>query len=113
MMPLWTDEVFAPIAPVMSFSTDDEAVALVNDTAYGLVNSVITGDEGRGRRVAARLRSGMVHVNDATCIDEASAPFGGIGASGLGGRAGGEANIEEFTQRRWMTTQHGLPQYPY
>lgn len=112
-MPLWTDEVFAPIAPVMSFSTDEEAIDLVNDTPYGLVNAVQTADEGRGLRFAQRLRSGMVHVNDATPTDEASAPFGGLGASGLGGRAGGEANLEEFTERKWISTQHGTPQYPY
>jgi benzaldehyde dehydrogenase (NAD) len=112
-MPLWTDEVFAPIVPVMSFRTDDEAVELVNDTAYGLANSILTADEERGHRLARRLRAGMVHLNDATCIDEATAPFGGIGASGLGGRAGGEANLEEFTERRWYSSQHGRPQYPY
>ncbi len=112
-MALWTDEVFAPIAPVMPFSTDDEALELVNDTAYGLVNAVLTGDEARGERFARGVRSGMVHVNDATPTDEASAPFGGLGASGLGGRAGGEANLEEFTERKWISTQHGAPQYPY
>jgi len=112
-MPLWTDEVFAPIAPVMSFSTDDEAIEIVNDTSYGLVNSVLTENEERGQRFARRVHSGMVHLNDATCIDEASAPFGGLGASGLGGRAGGEANLEEFTERKWISSQHGTLQYPY
>ena len=112
-MPLWTDEVFAPIAPVMSFSTDEEALEMVNDTPYGLVNAVLTGDEARGQRFARRVRSGMVHINDATPTDEASAPFGGVGASGLGGRAGGDANLEEFTERKWISTQHGTPHYPY
>jgi benzaldehyde dehydrogenase (NAD) len=112
-MRLWTDEVFAPIVPVMSFATDEEALELVNDTPYGLVNAVLTADESRGERFARRVRSGMVHVNDATPTDEASAPFGGLGASGLGGRAGGEANLEEFTERKWISTQHGTPQYPY
>jgi benzaldehyde dehydrogenase (NAD) len=112
-MALWTDEVFAPIVPVMAFATDEDAVRLVNDTPYGLVNSVLTGDEARGEWFARRVRSGMVHINDATCLDEASAPFGGLGASGLGGRAGGDANLEEFTERRWITVQHGSPQYPY
>jgi benzaldehyde dehydrogenase (NAD) len=74
---------------------------------------VLTADESRGERFARRVRSGMVHVNDATPTDEASAPFGGLGASGLGGRAGGEANLEEFTERKWISTQHGTPQYPY
>ncbi len=100
---LWTEEIFAPIAPVLVVDDDDEAVAVANDTAYGLVNSVLTGDPYRGVQVARRLRAGMVHVNDATPQDEALAPFGGIGQSGLGGRSGGDANIEEFTERRWLT----------
>ena len=66
-----------------------------------------------GMRVARQLRAGMVHVNDATPQDEALAPFGGMGASGLGGRSGGEANLEEFTQRRWLTVAPGPVHYPY
>ena len=112
-MPLWKEEIFAPIAPVLAFADDDEAVALVNDTEYGLVNAVLTGDEARGQRFARRVRSGMVHINDATPIDEPSAPFGGLGLSGLGGRIGGDANLEEFTERRWITTQRGAVVYPY
>lgn len=112
-MPLWKEEIFAPIAPVLSFADDDEAIALVNDTEYGLVNSVLTGDEARGQRFARRVRSGMVHINDATPLDEPTAPFGGLGLSGLGGRIGGDANLEEFTERRWITTQRGTVQYPY
>ena len=53
--------------------------------------------------MARRLHAGMVHVNDATPQDEAAAPFGGVGASGLGGRSGGDSNLEEFTERRWLT----------
>ena len=66
-----------------------------------------------GMQVARRLRAGMVHVNDATPQDEALAPFGGIGASGLGGRSGGDSNLEEFTQRRWLTVTPGPVHYPY
>jgi benzaldehyde dehydrogenase (NAD) len=82
---LWTEETFAPIAPVLVVGEEDEAVAVANDTEYGLVNSVLTGDSSRGVRLARRLRVGMVHVNDATPQDEALAPFGGVGQSGLGG----------------------------
>ena len=110
---LWREEIFAPIAPVIAVDSDEEALALVNDTAYGLVNSVVTGDLDRGQRFAERCRSGMVHVNDSTCLDEAHAPFGGLGASGLGGRAGGEANLEEFTETRWISVQRGQVEYPY
>jgi benzaldehyde dehydrogenase (NAD) len=112
-MPLWQEEIFAPIAPIMAMDSDAEAVQLVNDSPYGLVNGVLTADEARGMRLAAQLRSGMVHVNDSTCLDEAHVPFGGMGASGLGGRAGGESNLEEFTERRWVSVQRAKSEYPY
>ena len=70
---------------------------------------MLTGDPYRGIRLARRLRAGMVHVNDATPQDEALAPFGGVGQSGLGGRSGGDANLEEFTERRWLTVTDGPP----
>jgi benzaldehyde dehydrogenase (NAD) len=110
---LWREEIFAPIAPVVAFDSDDEALALVNDTPYGLVNAVVTENVFRGRDFAERVRSGMVHVNDSTCLDEAHAPFGGLGASGLGGRSGGDANLDEFTETRWISVQRDRVQYPY
>ena len=112
-MPLWQQEIFAPIAPVIAVDSDEEAIRLVNDTPYGLVNAVLTGNPDRGMQVAAKLRSGMVHVNDSTCLDEAHVPFGGLGASGLGGRAGGESNLEEFTEKRWVSLQRAKSEYPY
>jgi benzaldehyde dehydrogenase (NAD) len=112
-MPLWSEEIFAPIAPVMPVDSEEHAIALVNDTRYGLVNAVVSGDPDRGLRVAGKLRSGMVDVNDSTCLDEAHVPFGGLGASGLGGRSGGEANLEEFTERRWVSLQRAPVEYPY
>jgi benzaldehyde dehydrogenase (NAD) len=110
---LWTEEIFAPIAPITVVADADEAVAVANDTNYGLVDSVLTGDPSTGMQLARRLRAGMVHVNDATPQDEALAPFGGIGHSGLGGRSGGDSNIEEFTERRWLTVTPGPAHYPY
>jgi benzaldehyde dehydrogenase (NAD) len=110
---LWTEEIFAPIAPIVVVDDADDAVAVANDTSYGLVDSVLTGDANAGLQLARRLRAGMVHVNDATPQDEALAPFGGIGQSGLGGRSGGDSNIEEFTGRRWLTVNPGPAHYPY
>jgi benzaldehyde dehydrogenase (NAD) len=110
---LWTEEIFAPVAPILVVDDADEAVAIANDTGYGLVNSVLTGDAYAGLEIARRLRAGMVHVNDATPQDEALAPFGGTGQSGLGGRSGGDANIDEFTERRWLTVNPGPAHYPY
>ena len=69
--------------------------------------------KARGMSIARRLRAGMVHMNDATPQDEALAPFGGIGQSGLGGRSGGDANIEEFTERRRLTVNSAPAHYPY
>jgi benzaldehyde dehydrogenase (NAD) len=110
---LWTEEIFAPIAPIAIVDGAEEAIALANDTGYGLVGAVVGSDVHRATEVARRLNSAMVHVNDATPQDEALAPFGGIGHSGLGGRAGGESNIEEFTERRWLTVSSVPAQYPY
>ncbi|MEY9962605.1 benzaldehyde dehydrogenase (NAD) [Streptacidiphilus sp. MAP12-16] len=110
---LWTEEIFAPIAPIGIVDGVDEAVALANDTRYGLVSSVLGADVHRAGEVARRLDCAMVHVNDATPQDEALAPFGGIGDSGLGGRAGGDANLEEFTELRWRTLSSSPVHYPY
>jgi benzaldehyde dehydrogenase (NAD) len=112
-MPLWTEEIFAPVAPVLAVDSEEEALAVANETSYGLVDAVVTGDPERGRRLARQLGSAMVHVNDSTCLDEAQAPFGGRGASGLGGRSGGESNLHEFTELRWVTVQHEPVHYPY
>lgn len=112
-MALWREEIFAPIAPVLVVDDDDEAVAVTNDTEYGLVCSVLSASNDRGMSVARRLRAGMVHVNDATPQDEALAPFGGARASGLGGRSGGDSNLWEFTEQRWLTVAPGPVHYPY
>jgi aldehyde dehydrogenase (NAD+) len=110
---LWQEEIFAPIAPVRAVESEEEALRETNSTPYGLVNAVLTGDSERGMRFAERIRSGMAHVNDSTCLDEAHVPFGGMGWSGYGGRSGGESNLEEFTERRWISVQRAPSQYPY
>ncbi|WP_394828560.1 aldehyde dehydrogenase family protein [Pendulispora albinea] len=112
-MPIYTEEVFGPVAPVVVVDTEAEALALTNGTRYGLTNAVFTGDVMRGLAFAEQVRSGMVHVNDATCLDEAHVPFGGTGASGMGGRSGGAANLDEFTERRWIGVQRTPVAYPY
>jgi benzaldehyde dehydrogenase (NAD) len=112
-MELWREEIFAPIAPVLAVDDDDQAVEVTNDSEYGLVCSVLSASGDRGLSVARRLRAGMVHVNDATPQDEAIAPFGGFGSSGLGGRSGGDSNLWEFTEQRWLTVAGGPAHYPY
>jgi benzaldehyde dehydrogenase (NAD) len=101
--PAWTEEIFGPVAPVVTFASDDEAVELANSSEYGLAAGVYSRSISRGLAVANRIRAGMLHVNDQTINDEATIPFGGMGLSGNGSRFGGEANLEAFTQWQWVT----------
>ncbi|TPQ21231.1 aldehyde dehydrogenase family protein [Streptomyces sporangiiformans] len=102
-MPAFTEEIFGPVAPIVPFRTDAEAVEIANDTEYGLTAAVHSRSVPRATAVAEQLRTGMVHLNDVSAKDAANAPFGGMGASGNGSRIGGTANLEQFTQWRWMT----------
>ena len=111
-LPAWTDEIFGPVAPVITFDSDDEAVALANSTAYGLAGGVYSRSISRGLAIANRIRAGMVHVNDQTINDEAIIPFGGMGLSGNGGRFGGEANVEAFTEWQWITVRDEPKSFP-
>jgi benzaldehyde dehydrogenase (NAD) len=112
-LPAWTDEIFGPVAPVVPFGSDDEAVALANDTEYGLAGGVYSRSISRGLAIAQRIKAGMVHVNDQTINDEALIPFGGMGISGNGGRFGGEANLEAFTEWQWVTVRDEPKSYAY
>lgn len=103
-MKIHHDEVFGPVTAVHVVDSADEAVALANDTPYGLVAGVITEDLAKGLEVAGRLRTGIVHVNDQTIGDEPQAPFGGVKGSGYG-RFGGQVGAEAFTDTRWVTVQ--------
>jgi benzaldehyde dehydrogenase (NAD) len=109
----WREEIFGPVAPVMTFSDDDEAIALANDTEYGLSAGIFTSSPARGRQIAGSLRTGMAHINDQTVNDDPRTPFGGMGASGNGGRFGGDANLDEFTQWRWITERAVPATYPF
>lgn len=111
-MPAFREEIFGPVAPVIVVRDEDEAVAVANDTEYGLVAAIQTGSVDRGRAVADRLRTGIVHVNDQTLNNDAFAPFGGTGASGNGSRFGSGHSWDEFTQWQWVTLReqaHGFP----
>ena len=112
-LPAWTDEIFGPVAPVVVFDTDEEALALANDSEYGLTGAVYSHSISRGLALAQRFRSGMVHVNDQTVNDEATIPFGGMGASGNGSRFGGPANWDEFAEWQWVTVRDEPKSFPY
>jgi benzaldehyde dehydrogenase (NAD) len=112
--PAFSEEVFGPVAPVLRYSTVDEAVRIATDTEYGLSLGIVTRDPLRGPARADQLPSGIVHINDQTVNDEANAPFGGIGASGTGARFGGAAaNIDAFTETRWVTMRSQPAAYPF
>jgi benzaldehyde dehydrogenase (NAD) len=112
-LPAWTDEIFGPVAPVVTFETDAEAIALANSSEYGLAGAVYSRSISRGLSIANRIKAGMVHVNDQTINDEAIIPFGGMGMSGNGGRYGGEANLEAFTEWQWVTVRDEGRSFPH
>jgi len=110
-MNLFRDESFGPVVGVIRARDEDHAIALANDTEYGLSASVFTRDTARGLRVAKRIQSGICHVNGPTVHDEAQMPFGGVKASGYG-RFGGRAGIDAFTELRWITIETQPGHYP-
>ena len=110
-MTLYQDETFGPVVSVIPFSTDEEAIAIANDTEYGLSSGVITKDEYRGLEIAQKLETGMCHINCSSVNDEPHAPFGGSKSSGVG-RHGGRWATDTFTETRWITLERGGRDFP-
>lgn len=110
-MKLFRDESFGPVVGVIRARDEAHAIALANDSEYGLSAAVFTRDTARGLRVARQIRSGICHVNGPTVHDEAQMPFGGVGASGYG-RFGGKAGIDSFTELRWITIETQPGHFP-
>ena len=110
-MRVYQEETFGPVAPIITVKGLDEAVAVANDSEYGLSAGIITRDEEKGLAVANRLQTGMAHINDSSVNDEPHVPFGGMKSSGLG-RHGGKASVETFTELRWLTLERGGRHYP-
>jgi acyl-CoA reductase-like NAD-dependent aldehyde dehydrogenase len=111
-MALFREESFAPQVSITRVKDADEAVALANDTEYGLSAAVFTRDIARGLAIAKRIDSGICHINGPTVADEAQMPFGGVKGSGFG-RFGGRAAIDEFTELRWITIEDPKQSYPF
>ena len=109
---LLRQEVFGPVAFLIPFDGEEEAVSIVNDTPYGLSGAVHTGDIERGVNFAKQIDTGMFHVNDGTVHDEPIVPFGGEKASGLG-RLNGESMLDAFTSLKWISVQHGRSGFPF
>jgi benzaldehyde dehydrogenase (NAD) len=112
-MPAYASEVFGPVAPVLSFATPDDAAKLAADSEYGLSLGILTRDVMRGLDLARRIPTGIVHINEQTVDDEPNIPFGGVLASGTGARLGGAANLEAFTDTRWVTIRGDIAPYPF
>ena len=112
-MPAWAQEVFGPVAPVIRFSTAEEAAELAAQTEYGLSLGILTKDVMRGLDLARKIPTGIVHINEQTVDDEANVPFGGIFDSGTGTRFGGTANLDAFTETRWITIRGDIAPYPF
>jgi acyl-CoA reductase-like NAD-dependent aldehyde dehydrogenase len=101
-MAIMREETFGPVLPVMAFDNDDEAIALANDSEYGLGASVWTRDRARGESIAKRIRAGTVMVNDAvSCFGLSEAPHGGVKSSGIG-RTHGRFGLEEMVRTKYL-----------
>jgi acyl-CoA reductase-like NAD-dependent aldehyde dehydrogenase len=112
-MDIYASEIFGPATVIHPVDSTQAAIDLANDTDYGLTGGVITQDLNAALDVAARVRSGIIHINDQGIADEPMAPFGGVQNSGYG-KFGGTAGIASFTEQRWITIQHtGRPTYPF
>jgi succinate-semialdehyde dehydrogenase/glutarate-semialdehyde dehydrogenase len=97
---VFREEIFGPVAPIARFDTEDEAIALANDTEFGLVSFVHTRDLAKALRVAERIESGMVGINRGVVSDPA-APFGGWKQSGVG-REGAHAGLLEYLESKYI-----------
>lgn len=97
---IWDEEVFGPVAPLMRFTSEEQVVAMANDTVYGLASYFYTRDIGRAWRVAEALQCGMVGVNEGSISTEV-APFGGVKESGLG-REGSRQGILDYVETKYI-----------
>lgn len=110
-MKIYDEETFGPITTIVRVRGVEEAVAVANDSAYGLSAAVFGRDVTRALDVATQIESGSCHVNGSTVQNEAQAPYGGMKESGYG-RFDGRAVIDEFTELKWITVEPTTQQYP-
>lgn len=111
-MDIFREETFAPVKAIVRVRGVEQAIAVANDNEFGLSSAVYGRDTARAWQVAARLETGICHINGPTVHDEAQMPFGGVKASGYG-RFGGQAGIDAFTDTRWITMQTRERHYPF
>jgi vanillin dehydrogenase len=111
-MAVYRDETFGPLVSIIEARDSEEALAIANDSCYGLSSALITNDLQKAMDLSLRLEAGMVHVNDCTIGDEPHVPFGGVKDSGMG-REGGRWSMEEMTETKWITIQLGKRHFPF
>ena len=93
-----TEEVFGPVLTIQTFSSEEQAIEMANNTRFGLAATLVTGDSDRAERVSAQINAGTVWVN-CFFVRDLGAPFGGNGRSGIG-REGGVHSLEFYTELR-------------
>ena len=106
------NEIFGPVAPVLAFDSEQEAIDIANSTPFGLSGSVFSGSIDHGLAVAHQIHTGMIHVNDQSVNEEPHMPFGGEKCSGSG-RFGGDWVFEEFTTVKWISIQREPRGFPF
>jgi len=109
-MEIAQNEIFGPVASIITFNGDDEAIAFANDTNLGLSGAVHSRSTERALKVAHQVKTGMIHINDQSVNDDANAVFGGEKQSGIG-RFNGDFVKEKFTTTKWVTVQHEDREY--
>jgi aldehyde dehydrogenase (NAD+) len=110
-MRIFDEESFGPVTSIIRARDHEHALALANQSRYGLSAGVITNDLQRAMALAMGLEAGMVHLNNCTLADEPHVPFGGVKDSGFG-REGGRYSMEALTELKWITVQAGRRAYP-
>lgn len=111
-MKIYYEETFGPVASIIPVNDEYEALAVANDTSYGLTAGIITNDYEKALFLAEGVEAGMVHVNDGSIDADAVCPFGGVKESGQG-REGGQYSINEFTEVKWLTMVKRKKQFPF
>ena len=111
-MRIFDEESFGPVVCVIKVADSEEALAVANDSSFGLSAGLITNDLQKAFDLSLRLETGMVHINNCSVFDEPHVPFGGVKDSGVG-REGGHYSMDEMTEVKWITVQMGKRHFPF